>query len=83
MSEWFKVNQLCNDLKRTNFMLFRSLGTPRSYDYQSQVCIDDHKTEQAVVSKFLGVLIDGRSKQTRKNVWTDKSKTLFTQENFS
>jgi len=57
ISDWFKLNKLSLNVKKTNFMIFRNKYS-RSHTSNIQLKIDDKIIDQVNITKFLGVLID-------------------------
>jgi len=60
ISLWFKLNKLSLNVKKTNFILFRSHNSPHhlNIDLNIDIKIDNMKIEQVHSTKFLGVIIN-------------------------
>jgi hypothetical protein len=56
ISFWFKLNKLSLNIKKTNFILFRSSNNPLQTELD--INIDDNKIKQVHSTKFLGVIIN-------------------------
>jgi len=57
ISDWFKLNKLSLNIKKTNFMIFKNKHNPIPSP-NIKIIIDDKEIEQVKVTKFLGILID-------------------------
>ena len=57
ISDWFKLNKLSLNIKKTNFMVFKNKYNPLASP-SIKVKIDNKEIEQVKVTKFLGILID-------------------------
>ena len=56
LSDWFKVNKLSLNVKKTNYILF---GRKRlTLSETNKICIDGQQIERVEYTKFLGVFID-------------------------
>ena len=57
--EWFRVNKLCLNVKKTNFMIFCAKN--KMYDSnENSIEVDNVIVEQVKSTKFLGVYIDDK-----------------------
>ena len=56
LSNWFRVNKLSLNLKKTKFMVFKPSQKRVSYDIQ--LLINDYKLDQVKETVFLGVILD-------------------------
>ena len=56
---WFKINKLCLNIKKTNFMIFCAKNKNYNKD-EIQLKVDSIIVEQVDQTKFLGVYIDSR-----------------------
>ena len=56
---WFKINKLCLNVKKTNFMIFCAKNKGFSTNELS-IKVDNAIVEQVFQTKFLGVLIDSK-----------------------
>mgnify|MGYP003433291688 FL=1 len=68
ISNWFKLNKLSLNIKKTNFILFTS--RKRKLDEKPELKIDGTKIEQVRTAKFLGVVINDTL------TWDDHIKTV-------
>jgi len=68
---WFKINRLSLNIKKTNFILFRSSKSLHVEDIV--INIDNIKIEQAVNTKFLGVNIN-QTLSCNEHIQTIKNK---------
>jgi len=57
ISNWFKMNKLSLNVKKTNFMIFKNKHSPKKV-IEINIFIDNNKIEKVTTTKFLGVLID-------------------------
>ena len=57
ISDWFKLNKLSLNIKKTNFMIFKNKHNPTTLP-SIKITIDSKEIEQVKVTKFLGILID-------------------------
>ena len=57
--EWFKVNKLCLNIKKTNFMIFCAKNK-RYENNENKILVDNITVEQVNSTKFLGVYIDDK-----------------------
>lgn len=69
ISSWFKLNKLSLNIKKTNFMIFRSKNKklPKG---EVKIKIEDKPIERVDHTKFLGVIINDRL------TWDDHIKTI-------
>mgnify|MGYP003438910792 FL=1 len=56
LSKWLKVNKLSQNIKKTNYMLFRTRN--KKIDTDLNISIDGIKLHPATKTKFLGVIIN-------------------------
>lgn len=56
ISYWFRLNKLTLNVKKTNFILFRT--RQRNKIQNIKVLIDDIEIEEVITAKFLGVIIN-------------------------
>ena len=57
--EWFKINKLCLNVKKTNFMIFNAKNKP-SPQSDLTLKVDEAIVDQVYHTKFLGVIIDSK-----------------------
>ena len=57
ISNWFKLNKLSLNIKKTNFMIFKNKYSNKPNN-KIQIKIDDTEIAQVDTTKFLGLLID-------------------------
>ena len=55
--KWFKINKLCLNINKTNFMIFRAKNKYFNKN-ETQLTVDGISVEQVNQTKFLGVYID-------------------------
>ena len=60
ISEWFKLNKLSLNIKKTNYIIFRSKYSKSDINATGNlnIFIDNVKIEQVHETKFLGVIIN-------------------------
>ena len=56
LNDWFTVNKLSLNIKKTSFMIFSSRDVGGNYN----ICINGIQIDRVYVTKFLGVQIDSR-----------------------
>ena len=56
---WFKLNKLCLNVKKTNFMIFSAKNKPYSGSELS-ISVDNVPVDLVYQTKFLGVFIDSK-----------------------
>jgi hypothetical protein len=59
ISNWFKLNKLSLNIKKTNFMIFKNKYS-KLPDIKVNIKIDGKDIEQVNTTKFLGILIDDK-----------------------
>ena len=57
ISNWFKLNKLSLNIKKTNFMIFKNKYNNKP-DLDLKIIIENNNIVQVSTTKFLGVLID-------------------------
>jgi hypothetical protein len=57
ISNWFKLNKLSLNIKKTNYMVFKNKHSTKK-DQEYKIVIDNNNLDKVHTSKFLGVLID-------------------------
>jgi hypothetical protein len=70
ISDWFKLNKLSLNIKKTNFIVFRTRNNKFVDDCSLNIFIDCVKIEQVQKTKFLGVVINSQLS------WGDHIKTV-------
>jgi hypothetical protein len=68
LSNWFKVNKLSLNIKKTNYMIFQNRR--KKIELIPEVVIDNCKINSVTCSKFLGVIIN------ENLTWTDHIETI-------
>ena len=57
ISTWFKVNKLCLNTEKSNYMIFKNRFSNRTYD-DLDIVIDGNRILRVRSTKFLGVTVD-------------------------
>jgi hypothetical protein len=57
ISNWFKLNKLSLNIKKTNYMIFKNKYSTKQ-EINIKILIDDCELQQVNTTKFLGLLID-------------------------
>ena len=70
ISNWFKLNKLSVNIKKTNFIAFRTINKFIHTDNKFQIFIDNVAIEQVEKTTFLGVVINSTL------TWSDHLKTV-------
>ena len=60
ISQWFKLNKLSLNIKKTNYIIFQAGNQTVAKDTNLNLIIDHVKIEQVEHTKFLGVIINSK-----------------------